>query len=188
MLTVIIVAVVTFGIMYLADRSFTKHFRSRDQHKTGLSVRLRKAYAVMGILVSVLAVAVLVQLANAYSPLLLFGGLFLLVLGVALVVYYMTFGIFYDDESFILTTFGKKSVTYRYSDIQAQQLYTTAGGLLIELYLSDGRTVGLQQTMEGVYPFLDKACHARFRQLGVNSAECAWFDESQSCWFPPRED
>ena len=62
------------------------------------------------------------------------------------------------------------------------------GSYLVELYMADKTTVPVQTSMPGAYDFLDKACHARFRQLGVNSFECDWFDESQSCWFPPVED
>ena len=42
--------------------------------------------------------------------------------------------------------------------------------------------------MDGMYAFLDHACFARLRQLGQEPRECKWFDKSQSCWFPPREE
>lgn len=185
---IFIVAAVVFALCFGADKLFGKLFRGRTQHKSGLSVRLSKRYGVAGLLLGVLSALVLIQLVQEYSTLMLFAGIILVVTGIGLIVYYLSFGIYYDDESFLLSVFGKPSVLYRYSDITAQQLYQTAGGIMVELYLADGRTVGLQQGMEGVYPFLDKACHARFRQLGINSHECDWFDESNSCWFPPKED
>ena len=54
--------------------------------------------------------------------------------------------------------------------------------------MQDGKTVSIQTGMEGALTFLDKAAHARMRQLGLNSHECAWFDETKSCWFPPVEE
>jgi hypothetical protein len=42
--------------------------------------------------------------------------------------------------------------------------------------------------MEGAPGFLDKAAHARMRQLMLNSHECDWFDETEGRWFPPVEE
>lgn len=185
----VIVAALTFAIMFGLDKLFTKLFRGKRQHSSGLSVKLPKRYAVAGLLLGILGVIVLIQLFDGFDRLMLVVGILLLVMCAGFEAYYLSFGIYYDDESFIYSTFGKPSVTYRYADIDAQQLYvTTGGGILVDLYMSDGKSVGLQSTMQGVYDFLDKACHARFRQLGINSAECPWFNERESCWFPPKED
>ena len=111
-----------------------------------------------------------------------------LLMGAALITYYMSFGIFYDADSFILTTFGKKSVVYRFADIRAQQLYTIqGGGVLVELHMADGRTVSIQSAMEGAYPFLDHAFAAWCRQTGRDPESCGFHDPSQSLWFPTEE-
>ena len=62
------------------------------------------------------------------------------------------------------------------------------GTLVVEMYMDDGKSVSVQTSMIGAYDFLDKAAHARFRQLGQNSFEQDWFDEEKSCWFPPVEE
>ena len=54
--------------------------------------------------------------------------------------------------------------------------------------MADGTTVSVQGTMEGAPAFLDKAAHARMRQLGLNSHECDWFDEDKGQWFPSVEE
>lgn len=186
---VVIIAAITFAVMFVLDKLFTKIFRGKKQHRSGLSVKLPKRYAITGLLLGLLGVLVLLQLFKQFDTLMLVVGIFLLLMAAGFEAYYLGFGIYYDDESFIYSTFGKPSVTYRYADIDAQQLYvTTGGGILVDLYMRDGGSVGLQSTMQGVYPFLDKACHARFRQLGIDSAQCEWFNESESCWFPPKED
>ncbi len=186
---IVIVAALTFAVMFGLDKLFTKLFRGKQQHRSGLAVKLPKRYAIAGLLLGLLGVLILIQLFNGFRPLILVVGILLLVMCAGLEAYYLGFGIYYDEESFLYSTFGRRSVTYRYADIEAQQLYvTTGGGILVDLYMSDGKSVGLQSTMQGAYEFLDKACHARFRQLGINSAECPWFNEGESCWFPPKED
>lgn len=183
---IILVAAATFGVCFAADKGFTKVFRGKTQHKSGLSVRANKRYAVVGLLLVVLGVAAVFNGLRG-EWLLLAGGCLLLVLGICLVVFYMTFGIFYDGESFVLTTFGKKSTTYRFADIQAQQLYTSYGNVIIELHMTDGRTAQLHANMEGVYPFLDKAFAGWLAQKGLTVEECAFHDPQNSCWFPPVE-
>ena len=103
-------------------------------------------------------------------------------------VYYMTFGVFYDDNGFLLTTFGKRSHSYRYADIQAQQLYNSYGNIIVELHMADGRTVQLQAGMTGMYPFLDKAFAAWCAQKGLQAEDCEFYDPQNSCWFPPVEE
>ena len=164
-------------------------FRSQAQHHSGTAVRLKKGYGIAAIALCLLAVMSLMQFIMDGEMLMLVCAVVLIAMGGGLGAYYLTHGIFYDDDTFLFTTLGKKGVTYRYADITGQKLYVLQGGsYLVELYMAQGGTVSVQTSMSGAYDFLDKACHARFRQLGINSFECGWFDESQSCWFPPVED
>lgn len=188
MLSVILVAAVTFGVLYLIDKAFTKRFRGTEQHRSGLSVRLPKRNGTVGIVLTVLAVAVLFTGIREGSPMLLFFSVVIAAMGIGLIVYYMTFGIFYDEDKFVLTTFGKKSNTYYYRDIVCQQLYVTqGGGVIVELHMTDKRAVSLQSTMEGAYPFLDKAFYRWCAQKGLEPSACAFHDPDNSCWFPPVE-
>ena len=185
---IILVALATFALCFAVDKGFTKIFRGKEQHKSGLSVRLNKKYGLAGILLGVLGVAAIFAGTREPSTLLLVGGGLIIVMGVCLLVYYMTFGIFYDSDSFVLTTFGKRSVTYAFRDIKCQQLYNAYGAIVIELHMTDGRAVQLHATMEGVYPFLDKAFAAWLRQTGRTMESCTFHDPENSCWFPPVED
>ena len=184
-IAVAIVAAMVFGLCYVVDRVFTKIFRSQSQHHSGKAVRLNKRYGSVGLILFALGVAaVLAGLSQNW--LFIAGGVLLILLGIALVVYYMTFGVFYDSDSFVLTTFGKRSTTYMYKDILGQQLYITgANQVLVELYLNDGRTFQLQSQMSGAYPFLDHAFAAWLRQTGRQQEECSFYDPKNSCWFPP---
>ena len=183
---ILLVAVVVFGICFVVDKGFTKLFRNRPEHKTGLAVRLNKKNGSFGLIIAVLGVAAL--FAYNGNGLLLAGGIILILLGGFLVTYYMTFGLFYDQETFVLTTFGKRSDSYRYQDIVAQQLYQNYGTIIVELHLNNGRTVQLQSSMDGVYPFLDHAFSAWLRQTGRNKEDCDFYDPANSCWFPPVEE
>lgn len=183
-IAVVIVGALIFGLCFLFDKGFTKVFRGKVQHTSGLSVRLNKRLGSAGLIVFVLG------LAAAFSGgwLMISAGALLMVVGIGLVVYYMTFGVFYDEDSFVYTSFGKRSYTYRYGDICAQRLYNTSGNIVIELHMSDGRDVQLQAGMIGVYPFLDKAFAAWLEQTGRTRESCDFYDPENSCWFPPVED
>ena len=186
--TYVAVIAVTFGVMFAGDYLFHKLFRKEQEYQTGMAVHLNKRYLVTGILISVLGVALLGQLTKGFSWLLVAAAAILEVMGIGLLIYYNTFGIFYDEDSFIYRHFRGKPTTYRYADIRSQQLLQTAGGIVVELDLADGTTMSLQQNMDGMYTFLDHACFARMRQLDTEPRSCKWFDQSNSCWFPPRED
>ncbi len=185
---VILIAAAVFGMCYLIDKGFVKLFRAQAQHRSGLSVRLSKRYGSIGLVLAVLGVAAVFLGINREDGWALpIGGGVLIVTGICLVVYYMSFGVFYDGDSFLLTSFGKSTKCYAYKDIKTQQLYNNQGHILIELYLADGNVLQLQSTMVGVYPFLDHAFENWCRQTGNNKERCSFYDPDNSCWFPPAE-
>ena len=185
----LIIGAVIMAGLYGLDKLFTRIFRNQAQHHSGTAVRLKKGYGVAAVFLCVLAVLCLMQYILNQEMLMLICFVALMIMGGGLGAYYLNHGVFYDDETFLFTTLGKKGVTYRYADITGQKLYLLqGGGYIVELYMAQGGTVNIQTSMPGAYAFLDKACHARFRQLGINSFECDWFDETQSCWFPPVEE
>ena len=185
---VIVIAALTFGVCYLFDKGYTNTFRNKIQHHTGLAVRINKRYAVFGLILTLLGILAIIT-GITDGPVLLIGGIVVSLMGIGLITYYLTFGVFYDADSFILTTFGKRSVTYHFSDIQMQQLYLIQGGnVVVELHMSDGQAVSLQSVMEGTYPFLDHAFEAWCRQTGRDPKQCDFHDPSQSLWFPTEEE
>ena len=158
----IVTAAVVFALCRLVDKGFQKLFRNKAEHLSGLAVRVNKRYGVFGIILSAIGIAAMVS-GSGSDKVLLWGGLIVLVLGVSFAVYYLSFGIFYGEDSFLVSSLGRKSDSYRYSDIVGQKLYLITGGnVVVELQMSSGKTVSLQSTMDGVYPFLDAAfsgCH-----------------------------
>ena len=186
-LAVLLVAAIVFGVCFLFDKGFEKIFRNQAQHYSGLSVRLNKRYAAFGAILIALGVAALFTGLSSGALMIVCGSV-ILVLGIGLVVYYATFGIFYDDKGFILTTFGKRSTTYRYRDIKGQRLYLIQGGsVVVELHLNDGRSVSLQSTMIGTYDFLDHAFIHWCRQTRRDPDSCDFHNTENHLWFPSLE-
>ena len=185
---ILLIAAAVFGLCFAVDKAFTKIFRSKAQHRSGLAVRASKRYGLFGVILSVLGImAACVGIAD--GSVLLWGGVIVLLMGLGLAVYYLSFGVFYDGETFLLSRFGKKDITYRFDQIKGQKLYLVQGGnIIIELHMADGGTVSLQSTMDGVYPFLDTAFAAWCMQTGRDPQSCDFHDPSQSLWFPTVEE
>ena len=183
---ILLMAAVIFGICHVVDKFFTRLFRSKAQHRSGLAVRVNKMYGVMGLCLIILGImAILVGLD---SLLLLVGGIIVLAMGSAMAAYYLTRGIFYDTESFLISGFGSRERTYRYQDIAEQRLYLIQGGsVMVELHMTDGTAVSLTSNMDGVYPFLDTAFSGWCQQTGRDPESCTFHDPSNHWWFPHEE-
>ena len=186
-LGLLLIVALMFGVCFLADKGFTKLFRNKTQHRSGKAVRLNKRYAAIGIVIFALGVAaIFVGLKDPWV--LIAAGTIMAILGVGLVVYYMTFGIYYDEDTFLVESFGKPNATYRFENITNQQLYAATGQLIVELTLDDGRVIQLQTGMDGMYPFMDHASKAWMGQKGLTVEDCPHYDPENSCWFPVQED
>lgn len=182
----LLVAALVFGVCFVLDKLFTKYFRSKQQHKTGLAVRPNKRYASFGvILVALGAAALFMGLRDPW--LMIAAGCVLIVAGICLSVYYLTFGVYYDEDTFLVSRFGKREQVYRFEDIKTQQLYIAGGAVVVELNLTDGTNLQVQSGMEGMYPFMDHAFSAWQRQKGLSEADCPFHDPHNSCWFPTEE-
>ena len=183
---ILLLAAAVFGLCFLIDKGFTKLFRSKAQHRSGLSVRQNKRYGSMGVILMAIGVAALVT--SAGNTAVLVGGIILMLLGAGLTVYYLSSGIYYDDDSFLVESFGKKPVTYAYGDICFQQLYTMqGGGMIVELHMKDGGAVQVVSTMPDYDKFLNHAFARWCVQRGIDPENCEFHDVTNSCWFPEKE-
>ena len=187
-LSTLLIAAVVFGACRIIDILFTNAFRSKAQHHSGMAVRVNKRYGVFGVGLIVLGVlAIGVGLTGGLA--LILGGAVVLVMGICLAVYYLTHGIFYDGESFLVASFRKEDRVYQFDQIQEQKLYLVQGGsVIIELYMNDGTSVSLQSSMDGVYLFLDTAFAGWCMQKGIDPQACDFHDPSRSWWFPHEEE
>ena len=185
-MAIILVAAGTFLLCWLLDKGFQKVFRSAPQHMSGKSVRLNKYNGLAGVILVLLGV---VAMLFGGEIIMLFGGGIVLLMGIALIVYYLSFGIYYDEETFLVSSLGKKTKARRYEDIREQKLYVIQGGsALVELHMTDGSTLSVQTTMEGASAFLDYAFARWCEQKGLDSDDCDFHDPSSLQWFPAVEE
>ena len=185
---VLFLAAAIFGICFVVDKAFTRAFRSKAQHRSGMAVRANKMYGLAGLILSILGILGFLTGLGA-NILLLIGGLIVLILGICLVIYYLSFGVFYDGETMLICSFGKKDREYYFREIQGQKLYLVQGGnLIVELHMTDGSAVSLQSSMDGILTFLDTAFAAWCLQKGIDPQTCTFHDPSQSLWFPMEEE
>lgn len=183
----LVIAGATFGLCALADKGYKRIFRSKAQHASGRSVRLSSRTGAMGAILIALGLAALT--AGAQSLWLLVGGIVIELAGIGFSVYYLTFGIFYDDDSFLYTTFGKKSVAYRHEQIRGQKVYVLQGGnVMVELYMTDGNALQVQLQLKNATDFLNTAYARWLAVRGLDPRQCAFHDVENSCWFPPVEE
>ena len=187
-IVIVVIAALVFLVCRLGDLAFIKLFRSKAQHRSGLAIRASKRYGIFGVMFSVLGILGILGGAGGES-ILTYAGIVVLLMGLGLTVHYLSFGIFYDGESFLLCRFGRKSQEHRYDEIVSQKLYVVTGGsTIMELTLKDGSTVSVQSTMDGVYPFMDTAFAGWCMQTGRKMEECDFYDPSKSWWFPHEEE
>ena len=176
-----------FLLCYLVDKGFTKIFRGKVQHQSGKSVRLSKRYGSIGAILFALGTAAVFMGMNAEEWALLGGGCILMLMGIALVIAYLSFGIYYDEDSFIFSKFGKSSQTYSFKDIRCQQIYLASGNVVVELHMADGSYFQVHTGMTNLYAFMDHAFNVWLQQTGRTQEMCTWYDPDNSCWFPPYE-
>ncbi len=185
---VLFVAALVFFLCRGVDRAFQRIFRSKAEHLSGLAVRVSKRYGLFGVILTAIGVAAPFTV-GTQGKIMLYGGIAVAIMGIAMIVYYLSSGIFYNDDSFRVCAFGKRDSVYRYNQIASQRLYVLTGGsLIVELSMTDGSAVSVATTMDGAEAFLDAAFAHWCRQRGVNPAECIFHDKEKSWWFPHEED
>ena len=184
----LIIAALVFAVCYGVDKGFSKLFRSRKEYRSGLAVKHNKRAVLFGVVLAVLGVAgILAGLGSSLGLVIL--SCVVLLMAAGLIVYYLAFGIYYDKESFLVGSFGKKSAVCRYGDICRQKRYVIQGGsVLVELHMADGSTVAVQTTMDGAFPFLNYAFARWCEAKGLDPDCCEFHNPGDLCWFPEEEE
>lgn len=180
-------AAAVLGLCWLADKGYTKLFRGKAQHKSGLSLRQNKRYGSIGFVLAVIGLTALIT--GLDNTAVMVGGIVLMALGIGLVIYYMSTGIYYDEDAFLWESLGKKHSIYRYDQILYQQLYVMqGGGTIIELHMDDGKAIQVVSTMPNYDKFLRYAFGRYCHQKGLDPENCSFHDPENSLWFPAKEE
>ena len=183
----LIIAALVFALCYGVDKGFSKLFRNRKEHHSGLAVKLNKRYILFGTLLAVLGIAGLLAGEGGGIALRL-GSVAVLLMAAGLIIYYLSFGIYYDADHFLVCAFGRKELRCDYGSIREQKRYVIQGGsVIVELHMDDGTVVSVQSIMEGAYPFLDYAYARWCEQKGLNPENCEFHNPSLHCWFPEED-
>ena len=78
-----LVPVLVFGVCFAVDKGFSKTFRNQIQHRSGLSVRLSKRYALFGLFLTVIGIlAVCIGITD--TKVLLWGGMIVLLMVISM--------------------------------------------------------------------------------------------------------
>ncbi len=185
---IILVAAATFGLCFLIDKGFTKYFRGKAQHRSGLSVRQNKRYGSMGFILAVIGVLALFT-SKLENVALMVGSVVLILLGMGLVVYYLSSGIYYDEDCFLVERFGRKRVQYSYGQIRHQLLYVMqGGGIIVELHMDDGSAVQVVSNMTDYEAFLRFAFRQWCKAKALDPEQCSFHDPEHHLWFPDKEE
>ena len=107
LIVIVIVAALVFSACALVDKLFAAKFRGKAQHRSGMAVRVSKQYGIFGVVLSVLGVLAM-GVGITGGMVLMICGLVVFIMGISLAIYYLTHGVFYDGESFLLASFRKK--------------------------------------------------------------------------------
>ena len=185
---IILVAAATFGLCFLVDKLYTHYFRGKTQHRSGLSVRPNKRYGSLGFFLTVIGIVALLFTAAGNTALII-GSCVLILAGLGMVAYYLSSGIYYDADGFLVEAFGKKRRQYRYGQIRHQMLYVLqGGGIIVELHMADGTAVQVVSNMTGYDQFLDHAFRCWCCQKGLDPDTCQFHDPANHIWFPDKEE
>jgi hypothetical protein len=187
MIPYLILAALVFGACYAVDKVFARLFRNQQQHKSGMAVKPGKPAATLGLFLLMLGAAgILGGLSQGTAMMVM--SVVMLLFGAGLVVYYLSYGIYYDAEGFLVSAFGKQNRVYRYEDIRQQRRFVVQGGsVIVELHMADGTAVSVQTNMNGTYPFLDYAFARWCEKKGIVPENCDFHKPDQHCWFPEAE-
>ena len=183
----LILAAAVFGLCFALDKGFGKLFRSKQQHKSGLAVKPAKRTASLGLFLAMLGTAGVLSGTGSGKAMPVMSALMLL-LGAVLIVHYLSSGIYYDEETLLVSAFGRKDRVYRYDCIEEQRRFVVQGGsVIVELHMADGASVTVQTNMDGALPFLDYAFARWCEQKGITPEDCVFHDPAEHCWFPEGE-
>ena len=91
--SMILVAAMTFGLCFLFDKGYTRLFRNKAQHRTGLQVRPSKRYGSFGLVLCILGIVAVLAGFGGESALLI-GGAVVIFIGCILAGYYISYGIY----------------------------------------------------------------------------------------------
>ena len=175
-----------FLVCFLIDKLFSLIFPRSKTEKSGNVVRLPRRNAVAGILlIFVPLVVLLFFIPEGGDTLMTVGCVIAIVLGLILLVSYLSFAIYYDDEGFVYKDLRRKKTAYHYSQIKGQRSVMTRSGINSILFVADDE-INVYSTMQNLNAFLNKAF---YKWCAVKNIDPASVENNPRMftWFPDPE-
>ena len=179
----LLLCAVVFLVCFLIDKLFALIFPKSKTEKSGNVVRLPRRNAVAGVLlVFVPLVVLLFFIPEGGDTLMTVGCVTAIVLGVILLVNYLSFAIYYDDEGFVYKDLRRKKTSYHYSQIRGQRSVMTRSGVNSILFVGKDE-LNVYSTMQDLNAFLNKAFYkwCEIKQIDPASVEN---NPAMFTWFP----
>ncbi len=170
------------GLCWCVDQLFKKLFPKDARQLAGKVVRLPRRTAVFGVLLTFFAVVMELNWFSRLAWYMHLAAALVLLLGVWLLVQFLSFSIYYDDEGFTYRNLGRKAENFRYGDILGQRSLLTRSGVNSTLYLSGGE-IPVYSAMQGAGDFLQKAFYRWCEATGTDP-ETVENNPQYLTWFP----
>lgn len=174
---------IIFLLCFLIDKLFQKIFPRSETEKRGQVVRLPRRNAVTSIILIFVAVSVLLFLMpEGGDTLMLVGCIVAIIMGVIILVNYLGFAIYFDDEGFVYKDLRRKKTAYRYSQIRGQRSVQTRSGINSTLFVADDE-INVYSSMQNLNTFLSKAFYqwCKVKQIDPATIEN---NPRMFTWFP----
>ena len=179
----LLLCAVVFLACFLIDKLFALIFPKSKTEKSGNVVRLPRRNAIAGVLLIFVPLTVLLFfIPEGGDTLMTVGCVIAIVLGVILLVNYLSFAIYYDDEGFVYKDLRRKKTSYHYSQIRGQRSVMTRSGVNSILFVANDE-INIYSTMQNLNAFLNKAFYkwCEVKQIDPASVEN---NPRMFTWFP----
>ena len=174
-----------FGLIALCDFLLKKLLPRPKHSQTGNVVRMPRYSFIFGILMAVFSIFALLIIPIDTQRILWLACWIVLAMGAFLLFNFFRVGIFYDEEGFTYRALTKKSRSFRYEEIRAQESFLARSGWNSTLYVADTE-VPLTAAMQGVDSFLNKAFFAWCRQKNIDP-DTVENNPTMLVFFPPLD-
>lgn len=164
----LIIAALVFGLCFLIDFLFKKLFPKSKLEGSKRVVRMPRRSAIWGLILTLFPVVVLLfWLPPEGDTALTIGCVVAILFGLVLLVQYFSFGIWYDEETFLFKDLRRGRRTYHYSQIKGQQSLMTRSGIQATIFVGED-VIEVSSAMQGLPDFLDKAFYRWCAAKGID--------------------
>ena len=163
----LVLCALVFFLCWCIDTLVKKLFPKKPQQYSGRAVRLPRLSSILGIGLTFLSFVALLFYWEEFSTVVRIACLLTLALGAGLLVQYLSFAVYYDEDGFVYRSLGKKAKTYAYGDIRGQRSILSRSGVVSSLYVGEDE-LQLTSSMKGLNEFLKFAFRRWCEETGTD--------------------